>query len=93
MLHTFLTSKRFSQLASDPCVYTRQHNGKATIVFIWVDDLIIANEVKEDLGSKFKMKDVGKLAWFLAVNFSFSGNTIKMDQTKYIKKILNRFQM
>ena len=100
MLHTFLTSKGFSQLASDPCVYTRQRNGKTTIVLIWVDDLIIAsdstsslNEVKEDLSSKFKMKDLGKLAWFLGINFSFSGNTITMDQTKYIEKILNRFQM
>ena len=97
MLHTFLTD---NGLASDPCAYTRQHNGKTTIVLIWVDDLIIASdstsslkEVKDNLSSKFQMKDLGRLSCFLCIKFTFSDNTITMDQVKYIDRILKRFQM
>ena len=71
-----------------------------TILLIWVDDIIIASnsastirEVKEALGQMFRMKDLGRLSWFLNINFTFGTDSISMDQTKYIEKILNRFQM
>ena len=101
LLHNFLTSKNFLQSVSDPCVYIRQHDhGEMTILLIWVDDIIIASnsastlrEVKEALGQMFRMKDLGRLSWFLNINFTFGTDSISMDQTKYIEKILNRFQM
>ncbi|CAB4042957.1 Retrovirus-related Pol poly from transposon TNT 1-94, partial [Paramuricea clavata] len=100
MLHTFLTSKGFTQLVSDPCVYIKKQNGKTTILLIWVDDIIIASnstpslkQVKDDLSCKFKMKDLGILSWFLGINFTFTGNTITMDQIRYIERILIRFKM
>lgn len=100
MLHTFLTSDGFAQLVSDPCVYIRRHNDAIIIVLIWVDDIIIAsnsisllNEVKMDLSCRFKMKDLGRLSWFLGINFTLNATTITMDQIKYIERILNRFQM
>lgn len=70
------------------------------ILLIWVDDVIIASnsastlrEVKEALGQMFRMKDLGRLSWFPSINFTFSTDSISMDQTEYIEKILNRFQM
>ena len=101
LLHNFLTSKNFLQSVSDPCVYIRHYNhGELTILLIWVDDIIIASnsastlrEVKEALGQMFRMKDLERLSRFLNINFTFGTDSISMDQTKYIEKILNRFQM
>ena len=98
-MHNFLISKKFEQLVSDPCVYVKNENG-TVIVLIWVDDIIISSDptsllesVKNDLHSRFKMKDLGKLSWFLGIRFTFEANAITMDQCRYVKKILRRFKM
>ena len=100
MLHSFLISKGFTQLKSDPCVYVRRDQDKTTILLIWVDDIIIASnsrpileEVKRDLNIRFKMKDLHQLSWFLGIKFTFNGTTVTMDQIKYIEKVVRRFQM
>ena len=57
-----------------------------------MDDIILVSsseslltEVKDNLKSKFHMKDLGALSWFLGINFGFSEDTITMDQRKYIE--------
>lgn len=39
------------------------------------------------------MADLEQLSLFLGIKFTFSGSTISMDQIKYIKRILKRFNM
>ena len=39
------------------------------------------------------MTDVGKLSWFLGIQFECENNTIKMNQSRYIEKILSKFGM
>ena len=51
------------------------------------------DEVKCELKSKFKMSDFGKLSYFLGIQFKFEGNTVKMTQSLYLQKILERFGM
>ena len=70
------------------------------IILIWVDALIIAatskivlKEVKEMLTDRFKMKDLGKLKHFLGIDFEQTEGQVKMSQTKYVDKILERFGM
>lgn len=39
------------------------------------------------------MVDMGKLKWFLGIEFNISKDCITMDQSSYLKNILNRFEM
>ena len=45
------------------------------------------------LEEKFKMKDLGKLKHFLGTDFAQGDGEIKMNQKRYITKILERFDM
>ena len=38
------------------------------------------------------MKDLGVLSWFLGIEFKCQKDIIEMNQTKYVEKILKRFQ-
>ena len=101
MLHTFLCSKNFSQSHADPCVYIRNSDTEGCVILIvWVDDIIISTtssklleSVKESLCQKFKMKDLGKLSWFLGTQFKCNETTIEMSQSQYIDKVLSKFEM
>ena len=39
------------------------------------------------------MTDLGKLSWFLGIQIECKNNTIKMNQSRYIEKILSKFSM
>jgi hypothetical protein len=58
------------------CICENIDSKRCVIVIVWVDDIIIAAShfelltiVKEFLGERFKMKDLGKLSWFLGTEF------------------------
>ena len=42
---------------------------------------------------RFKMKDLGVLSWFLSIQFKCGKDCIKMNQRKFVGKILERFNM
>ena len=50
-------------------------------------------KIKAKLNSRFKMTDLGKLSWFLGIQFESENCTIKMNQSRYIEKILSKFGM
>ena len=50
-------------------------------------------QIKTRLNFKFKMTDLGKLSWFLGIQFQCENNTIKKNQSRYIEKILSKFGM
>ena len=50
-------------------------------------------QTKTKLNSRFKMSDLGQLSWFLGIQFECESNTIKMNQSRYIEKILSKFSM
>ena len=69
---------------------------------MWVDDLIIGakndelkDEIKALLKSRFRMKDLGELTYFLGIEFSRAqdGMAIKLTQAHYTKKILTKYGM
>jgi hypothetical protein len=100
VLHNFLLSLNFQQSLNDHCVYTKHENDLCIILIVWVDDLIIcANDkiaidnIKHAMCQKFKMKDLGKLSWFLGIEFQLENYSIKMNQTRDLKRILTRFRM
>ena len=86
--------------AVDHCVYQKQTGEDVIIVVVWVDDLIIASnntdkisQFKENMKSKFRMKDLGEISYFLGISFKQGSGVIKMNQKRYVQKILDRFGM
>jgi len=100
LLNDHLEQNGFMRNLSDHCVYRKQVEGDNILVIIWVDDLIIAagnenslNTFKDSMRSKFNMKDLGKISYFLGIQFEQNKKEIKMNQKRYILKILERFGM
>jgi len=96
VIHNFFISEGFKQSQSDHCLYLKHD----IIVLLWVDDLIIAssnmslmNKFKQSLCQNFRMTDLGKLNWFLGMSFVSGKDNIEVNQTKYVEKILDRFNM
>ena len=63
----------FAQTTSDPCLYISTE-GEMFVIAVYVDDIVLAgksdrklSEVKKALASKFDVKDLGKLHYFLGV--------------------------
>ena len=67
---------------------------------MWLDDIVLAtnsehllNTTKNLLKKRFKMTDLGQLAWFLGIEFNVTSGGISMCQSRYIDGILKRFGM
>jgi len=100
LLHEYLIDEHFEQSLADHCVYTRFSEQCKVIILVWVDDIIIAasdehvlRSVKSCLCSRFSMKDIGPLSWFLGINFVCKPGEIEMNQSKYIENMLLKFNM
>jgi hypothetical protein len=64
----------FEQLHSDPCIYKSKVEGDCFYIGVYVDDIVLAGkdkariqEVKQMLASKFDIKDLGRLTYFLGM--------------------------
>ncbi len=67
----------FARSNSDHAVFTHSSNGKFCIITLYVNDLmILSNDLpslqkkKKQLMSTFKMKDLGKIHWFLGLEIT-----------------------
>ena len=49
--------------------------------------------VKKNLSMRFNMKGLGKLSWFLGLEFYHESGAIKISQSKFIEKVLTKFCM
>ncbi|MCW4346512.1 MAG: reverse transcriptase domain-containing protein [Candidatus Thiodiazotropha endolucinida] len=100
LLHSYLQANKFAQSPTDHCVYIQRVEKDIVMIVVWVDDLIIAasnesllTETKQMLKDKFNMKDLGKLSYFLGIDFKQENGLVKMNQKRYLLKILDRFEM
>ena len=100
LLNDHLEPNGFEKNQSDHCMYRKQIENDTIIVIIWVDDLIIAASsedclirFKDTMKSQFSMKDLGKISYFLGIQFEQKEGEIKMNQKKYILKMLEKFGM
>ena len=100
LLHDFLTENGFIQSSSEHCLYTLTIDSHVVKLVIFVDDLILAsdedecaNKVKSLLMSRFHMKDLGSLKWFLGISFDCKSDVIEMNQSQYVKQLLQKHNM
>ena len=84
----------------DPCVYYKISGDKMLYVAVYVDDLLILSndekqklELKNNLKSNFKMKDIGEARFVLGIQIKRDRKKgmISLDQELYINEILSRF--
>lgn len=78
----------------------KSDSGGILLICLYVDDLLITGsssteiaEIKRCLSSEFEMTNLGKLSYFLGIEFEQSNKGILMHQRKYILEILERFNM
>ncbi|MFV0960829.1 reverse transcriptase domain-containing protein, partial [Klebsiella pneumoniae] len=71
-----------------------------TVVLIYVDDILITGDdsfgisnVKSFLIKKFDIKDLGKLKYFLGIEFARSSKGILLNKRKFNSDILSEHKM
>ncbi|WJZ91571.1 hypothetical protein VitviT2T_010631 [Vitis vinifera] len=86
----------FYQSRADYSLFTKISGNSFTVVLIYVDDMIIAGNdenviatLKESLHTKFRIKDLGQLRYFLGIEVARSTDGISISQRKYTLDILD----
>ncbi|GJY99267.1 ribonuclease H-like domain-containing protein, partial [Tanacetum coccineum] len=99
-LTSTLIENGFSQSKSDYSLYTKSNNGVFLALLVYVDDIIITcNSVSEIekfkvfLKSKFMIKDLGKLKYFLGIEVVDTYKGICLNQRKYVLDLLSEYGM
>jgi len=94
-LDTYLKEIGFRPFESEPCLYVKYVGDDIILLPVYVDDFIIAysnvdvyNEFKEQLMSKYRMKDLGELKQILGMRVLRSDEAICVDQVQYLEKVL-----
>ncbi|CAN1189995.1 Retrovirus-related Pol polyprotein from transposon TNT 1-94 [Linum perenne] len=85
----------FTQSVSDYSLFTKKTEKGIVTMLVYVDDLIIAGddeliiqEVKQFLAKEFKVRDLGKLKYFLGLEIARSATGISVCQRKYSLELL-----
>jgi hypothetical protein len=87
----------FSKSVVDPSLYYKIVNGESLILVLYVDDLFLTNteslivECKYALASKFEMKDLGMMHYFLGLEVWQRTDEIFLSPGKYTVEILKKF--
>lgn len=94
-LFTTLKAGGFSQSWSDYSLFIRNKEGRFTALLVYVDDVIVAEnnlqdimETKTFLASRFKLKDMGQLRYFLGIEVTRLKHGIALCQRKYALEVL-----
>nr|XP_016438494.1 PREDICTED: uncharacterized mitochondrial protein AtMg00810-like [Nicotiana tabacum] len=91
-----LLSSGFQQSKHDYSLFSKTTNNKFVLVLVYVDDLLVTgndlkvlHQAKSVLHKSFKLKDIGKLRYFLGMEFARSEEGILMSQRKYSLEMIS----
>jgi hypothetical protein len=96
---SFLSSLGFTKSNADSNLYFKVMNDEPVILLLYVDDLFLTGEeklitdCKKKLATKFEMKDLGLMQYFLGLEVWLISEKIFLNQGKYAVEILKRFDM
>ncbi|XP_014519584.1 uncharacterized protein LOC106776617 [Vigna radiata var. radiata] len=94
----------FEKCASEHGLYVKccQYSGRTEklIVCLYVDDLLVTgsneelvSEFKAEMLREFEMSDLGRLSYFLGIEFTETESGLVMHQSRYVLNLLKRFEM
>jgi hypothetical protein len=94
-LTSLLISQGYHQSSSDYSLFTLNKQGSFTALLVYVDDIILARDslaefarIKTVMDEEFKIKDLGKLRYFLGIEVAHSKSGISIFQRKYCLDLL-----
>ncbi|GAU34412.1 hypothetical protein TSUD_217520 [Trifolium subterraneum] len=94
-LTSLLLDEGYTQTTSDYSLFTLQTSSSFTTLLVYVDDIILAGtdlsefaRIKAILDSKFKIKDLGDLRYFLGLEVAQSREGINVSRRKYCLDLL-----
>ncbi|KAJ0444424.1 putative RNA-directed DNA polymerase [Helianthus annuus] len=96
-LSSALIADGFSQCVSDTSLFVYSRDSVMCYVLVYVDDIIITGSspdfvtrLIERLHSRFALKDLGQLSYFLGVLATFSDDVLHLSQQRYLLDLLQR---
>jgi hypothetical protein len=101
-LNEVLEKMGFIRLTCEHSIWIYKRNNTWIIIPVFIDDMTIAakskddiSQVKDELCSHFKLRDLGPTSWLLGVEIKRvrSKRTLTLSQHQYILDILKCFQM
>ncbi|WOG86417.1 hypothetical protein DCAR_0205621 [Daucus carota subsp. sativus] len=85
----------FKQCACDHSMFVFTQQGSITVFLVYVDDMVLAGndqgtmtKVKLFLSTRFQIKDLGHLKYFLGLELACSSQGIHLHQKKYAQDLL-----
>jgi len=99
-LDKYLHDKGFKKDYADNNLYTKSEGADLLVVLVYVDDITFGctnhSSVQwfaNAMQSEFDMSMFGELSYFLGLQITQSDEGLFLSQEKYLKEMLNRFQM
>lgn len=90
----------FERCPYENAVYSKKAGDEVLIIAVYVDDILVSgssitliNDFKDQMSKIFDMSNLGKLAYYLGVEVEQGDDYIKLKQTDYAKKILEKAGM
>lgn len=90
----------FAKCPFEHVVYIKKEENETMIVEVYVDDLLITGtsvlniiNFKRQMANELDMSDLGKLTYYLGMEVIQEDGFLKLRQTTYAKKILEKFGM
>jgi hypothetical protein len=99
---TYMVRLGFTRSKDDHCVYFKLIGDHLIYLVLYVDDMLlignnkeIIQDVKNQLSSKFDMKDLGDANFILGMEIKrdWEKRKLWLNQRKYVETILQRFNM
>jgi len=99
---TLIRGLGFTRSKADHCKYFKLISDRVIYLVLYLDDMLlvrndkeIIQDLKTQLSSKFDMKDLGAAKYILGMEIKRGQEKMKLwlNQRKYVKIILHRFNM
>src|ERR1700678_2379706 len=101
-IHGTFIKMRFQNSYADACVYFWRGDAHVVYIALYVDDLLLVSsslqrllDIKKMLAASYEMKDLGEVRHILGIQVhrDRQARTLTIDQSAYIKTIVQRFGM
>ena len=90
----------YKQSNSYHTLFIKHKEGKVTALIVYVDDMVLTGDdpcemkaLQEYLATKFEMKDLGQLKYFLGIEVARSKHGVLLSQRKYVLDLLTETGM
>ncbi|GJS16758.1 ribonuclease H-like domain-containing protein [Tanacetum coccineum] len=97
-LVSILKENDFVQSANDHSLFIKYKNNKFIALLVYADDIVVIgncvdeiNKFKVFLKSKFKIKDLGQLKYFLGIEVIKTDKDLCLSQRKYCLELLKEY--